>query len=115
MAIAGASRYLNSAVLANSRGEAPSLPSVLGTGPDATGLLDVGRKDTGVGLSGNGRALNNQLISQTAAGFNQIFSLNGVEFGTTETLQQKILAIRATLPESSLSSELRGDELDTIA
>ena len=110
--VAGSSRYLNNATLANQRGQVVSAPNVLGSGTSATGLLDSGRRDTGIGLSGSSRAINNQLISQSASGFNQLFSLNGVEFGTSETLQQKILAIRASLPESSLDRNLRGDAVD---
>lgn len=104
MAVAGASRFLNSATLANVRGQAPSSPTLLGAGGSTQSLLDTGRNinSSGIGLSGSARAVNSQLISQSASGFNQIFSLNGVEFGTNETLQQKILAIRASLPESSL-------------
>lgn len=110
MAVAGASRYLNSATLANSQGIAPSTPNVLGTGGSTTSLLNVGRRDTGIGLSGSARAANEQLIEQSRSGFNQIFSLNGVEFGTTETLAQQIKAIRASLPESALARGILEDQ-----
>lgn len=103
MAVAGASRYYNASTLANAKGVAPSTPSVLGTGGSTQSLLDSGRINTGVGLSGSARAVNSQLIAQSQSGFNQIFSLNGVEFGTNETLAQKILAIRAGIPDSSLA------------
>jgi hypothetical protein len=105
MAVAGASRYLNSATLANIQGSAVSTPTLLGTGGSTQGLLDTGRSinSSGLGISGGARAVNSSLISQSASGFNKIFSLNGVEFGTNETLQQQILAIRASVPESSLA------------
>ncbi len=105
MAVAGASRFLNSATLANVRGIAPSTPNLLGTGGSTQNLLDTGRNinSSGIGISGSARAVNSQLIAQSQSGFNQIFSLNGVEFGTNETLQQQILSIRASLPESSLA------------
>jgi hypothetical protein len=113
MAVAGASRFLNSATLANTRGLSPaSTPNLLGSGGSTTSLLDTGRNinSSGIGLSGSARAVNSQLISQSQSGFNQIFSLNGVEFGTTETLQQQILAIRASLPESSLGRGVLEDQ-----
>lgn len=112
MAVAGASRYLNQATLANTQGGTTSTPTLLGNGGSTQGLLDTGRNinSSGVGLSGSARAVNSQLISQSAAGFNQVFSLNGVEFGTNETLQQKILAIRASVPEGSLARGLIEDE-----
>ncbi|HPD83547.1 MAG: hypothetical protein R3D88_07920 [Alphaproteobacteria bacterium] len=109
-AVAGSSRYANAATLANARGIAPSTPNVLGTGGSTVSLLDAGRRDTGVGLSGRARAVTNQLISQSRSGFNQLFSLNGVEFGSTETLSQKIKAIRASLPESALSRGVLEDQ-----
>lgn len=111
--IAGASRYLNSATLANTQGGGVvSTPNLLGTGGSTQGLLDTGRgiSSSGIGLSSSARSVNSSLISQSASGFNQIFSLNGVEFGTNETLQQKILAIRAGMPESSLARGLVADE-----
>ena len=112
MAVAGASRFLNASTLANVRGISPSTPNVLGTGGNTQSLLDTGRNinSSGVGLSGSARAVNSQLIAQSQSGFNQLFSLNGVEFGTVETLQQKILAIRASLPESSLARGVLEDE-----
>lgn len=113
--VPGSSRYYASATLANQRGSVVSAPNVLGNGTSATGLLEGGRQNTGIGLSGSSRAINSQLISQSAAGFNQIFSLNGVEFGNNETLVQKIMAIRASLPESSLAESVRGEEFDTEA
>lgn len=111
MTVAGSSRFLNAATLANTRGAAPSTPTLLGTGGSTQSLLDTGRNinSSGVGLSGSARAVNSQLISQSASGFNQIFSLNGVEFGTNETLAQQINAIRASLPESSLARGLLED------
>jgi hypothetical protein len=110
--IPGASRFINSATLANSRGIAPSTPNVLGTGGSTQSLLDTGRgiNSSGLGLSGGARAVNSQLISSSNAGFNKLFSLNGVEFGTNETLAQKILAIRASVPESRLARGVGLDE-----
>lgn len=112
MAVAGASRYLNSATLANAKGVAPTASNILGVGGSTQSLLDTGRgiNSSGLGISGGARAVNSQLIAQSASGFNKIFSLNGVEFGTNETLAQKIKAIRASLPESSLGRGVVTDE-----
>lgn len=113
MSVAGASRFLNSATLANLSGSVVSTPNILGSGgTSTTSLLDTGRgiNSSGLGLSANARATNQQLISQSQSGFNQLFSLNGVEFGTNETLQQQILAIRASVPESSLARGLVEDQ-----
>ena len=113
--VQGASRYLNTATLTNLRGTPAVQSTVLGEGSGTAGLLDAARVDTGIGLSQNARALTRQFLDQSASGFNTIFSLNSVEFGTTETLQQKILALRAGVPESQLAPSLRGDVVDEEA
>lgn len=114
--IAGASQYLNAATLANQQGLPPSTNSLLGqAGGSTVSLLDAGRTNTGVGLSANARALTKSFISDSGLNFGKIFSLNGVEFGTSETLQQKILAIRAGIPESGLAPSLRGENVDEEA
>lgn len=112
--VAGASRFYNSAVLANTRGQAPAATTgILGAGGSTVSLLDAGRISFGIGLSARARAQTSAFLNATKTGFNQVFSLsNGVEFGTNETLAQKIKAIRASLPESSLSSRIRGLEVD---
>lgn len=109
MAVAGASRFLNSATLANLSGQAPTASSVLGTG-DTLSLLGAAKNAgsvRGIGLSASSRAQTEAFLSQSASGFNQIFSLSGVEFGTNETLQQAILALRASVPESKLAPSVR--------
>ncbi len=110
--VAGATRYLNAATLANIQGVSPSTPNVLGEG-SAVSLLEAGRTTTsGIGLSANARALNEEFLNTTASTFNSIFSLSAAELATPETLQQKILAIRATIPESQLAPSLRGENVD---
>lgn len=115
--VAGSSRYYNTATLANQRGYAPAAQNILGVGGNTQGLLDVGRgiNSSGLGISGSARAVNSQLISQSRSGFNQIFSLNGVEFGNDATLKQQILAIRAGIPDSRLGPSTIGTELDEEA
>lgn len=118
MSIAGATRFLNAATLANLQGRAAVSPTILGESSGTLGLLSVGRGiagNNGIGLSASSRALTNQFLSQSQSGFNTIFSLNNVEFGTPETLSQKILAIRASLPESAIAESLRGQDVDVEA
>lgn len=120
--VAGASRYYIAASYTNQQGSGVSsaAPNILGADPEngalnPGGLLDVGRGitgDNGVGLTSSARSVNSSLISRSRTGFNQVFSLNGVEFGTIETLVQKIAAIRATIPESRLGESVRGDLFD---
>ncbi|MEM6780987.1 MAG: hypothetical protein AAF569_03900 [Pseudomonadota bacterium] len=115
--VPGASRFLNAATLANQQGLSPSTTSLLSnTATSATSLLDAGRiNNNGIGLSASARAQTRQFLDATATGFNQIFSLNGVEFGTNESLQQKILALRASVPESKIAEDLRPIEVEADA
>lgn len=111
--VAGASRYLAAATLANVRGISPSTPTVLGDSGSAVSLLEAGRNSAnGIGLSARARALNDQFLSSTASSFNSIFSLSAAELSTEATIAQKILAIRASIPESQLAPSLRGDNLN---
>lgn len=115
--VAGTSRYINAATLANKNGTAaqqPSLISDMGT----VDILDIGRSlygNNGIGLSANARALNKQFLDQTASGFNTVFSLSTSGMGTPETMKQTILALRARLPESQIAESLRGDQVDEKA
>ena len=101
---------MNSATLSNLQGFAGTSTTFLA---EANGfdLLSVGRRinRNNVGISPEARARNQQIRDQSASSFNQIFSLSGVEFGTNETLQQKILAIRAGLPETAVRRDLFED------
>lgn len=106
--IPGASQYLNASTLANSQGVAAAQSNVLAESGVAD-VLEAARVDNGIGLSARSRALTKQFLETSGSGFNQIFSLNGVEFGTDETLQQAILALRAKVPESRLAPSLRED------
>lgn len=110
MAIAGASRYLGAATLANTQGISAQQSTLIGN-IGAVDLLDVARsgsRDNGIGLSGNARALNKSFLSSTADTFNQIFSLGVAATSSIEGLQTQIAALRASLPEGSLSREVRG-------
>lgn len=112
--VAGTSRYINAATLANKQGLAAqqsTLMSAIGT----IDILDIGRQNNGIGLSANARALNKQFLDQTASGFNAVFSLSTASLGTPETMRQTILALRASLPDSQIAESLRGDAVDETA
>ena len=103
--IPGASQFLGAATLANKNGTPAAQATVLGEG-SATSLLDVGRAlaPGGVGLSQNARQLNSQFIESSKTQFNALFSLGIGATASVEGLQQQILAIRASLPESKVHS-----------
>jgi len=112
MGVAGASRFLGAATLANTRGISAQSPTLLSGGSTSpTGLLDVGRgiSNGGFGLSASARALNNAFFNRTSE-VNGLFSLAAGPDATVEAAQQQILALRAGLPESQLSRSVRGDE-----
>lgn len=103
--IAGASQYLNAATLSNLRGTAGTSPTLLGSsGTSATSLLDAARVDTGVGLSSRARALNKQFLSSTGSNYNSLFSSTNSAYLSVEQLQQQVLALRSSLPDSAISS-----------
>lgn len=111
MGVAGASRFTNAATLANTRGISAQQPTLLGSSSNPTSLLDAGRgvASSGLGLSSNARALNNQFLSNTAD-INTLFSLGAGTDATVESAQQQILALRAGLSDSQLAPSLRSDD-----
>ncbi len=110
--IAGASGFLNSATLANTRGIAAGQTSLLDGGFSAPDLLEVGRRinRNSVGLSGNARAVNKRFLESSASNFNAIFSLNVGTTSSVEALQQGILALRSGLSENQIARSLRQDD-----
>ena len=110
--ISGASGFVNAATLANSRGQTPATNNVLLSGGSTADLLEAGRRNgaPGIGLSSRARALTKQLLNNTAGLGNALLS-SAAESNTTENLQTQILAIRSSLPESSLSRGLTGEEV----
>lgn len=113
--VAGASRYLSASTLANVRGLSPTTPSILGDGGmGGASILDGAyRPSNGIGLSARARALTNSYISSATSSLNSILSLGTSEMGSTETMRQAILALRASMPESQLSRTVRGENVDT--
>jgi len=102
--IPGASQFLGASTLANLRGTPAQQSNVLGEG-SATSLLDVGRSlaTPGVGLSASARQLNSQFIESSKTQFNALFSLGIGQTSSIEGLQQQILALRSSLPDSKIS------------
>ncbi len=112
--VAGASRYLNSAILANSKGQSPSTPSILDGGNNlGNNILAIGRNiagNNGVGLSTNARLQTEKFLSETKSGFNAVFGMSTIKMSSIETMQQQIMAIRAKLPQSQIAENLRGSD-----
>ncbi len=116
--IAGASQFLNASKLANVQGLSAQTPSLLGSGTDTASLLDSGRGifgNNGIGLKSSARAINSAFISQTQGLANSLLSLAAGSDATVEGAQQKILALRASLPESSISRTVTGENIDVEA
>ncbi len=114
--IAGASRFLSAATLANTQGVAAQAPTLLGES-DTASLLDAGRGvsagNNGIGLSSSARAVNNSFLNRTAD-INALLSLAVGADATIEGMQQQILALRSTLPSSAVHSSVffDADEVD---
>lgn len=116
MSIPGASLYRNAAVLSNTRGLSPSTTSLL-SGASAAALLNQSRNlfsIKGIGASASSRALTESFLNRTND-INQMFSLGLGADATTEGMRQQILALRATLPVSSLHSSVTKIEEDNGA
>lgn len=97
--IPGASRFLNSAVLANTQGRAAQTTNLIGS-LGTVDLLDVARSslgNNGVGLSNRARALNKQFLQSTSANFNSVFSNTTLAYTSVEDLRTQVLAVRAKL------------------
>lgn len=87
---------------------------VLG-GQDLLSVARAIKRDNGVGLSGSSRARISQYLQSTSSGFNSLLSL-GIGAGSTiEGLQQQILALRSSLPDSQITPSLRGQTFDSEA
>ena len=117
--VSGASQYLSASTLANTKGKAPSIPTLLSQSTDVASILDAGRNAMsvpGIGISSNSRALTNQFLSRSAD-INSLFSYGLGADATIEGMQQQILAIRSTLPISQLHESVLnlGELLDTEA
>lgn len=111
MAVAGASRFLGAATLANVRGLPAQQSTLLGQGGiGAVSLLDVGRTSlttNGIGLSASARALNNQQLNASVSTINTLFSLTGGADGNVDGNQTIIQGLRASLPASAIREDLR--------
>lgn len=102
--VSGASQYLNAAILANTKGQSPSIPTLLSQSTDTASILDDARSSMsipGIGLSATSRSLTRSFLNRSAD-INALFSLGAGSDATIEGMQQQILALRATLPLSEL-------------
>lgn len=93
------------------------MPSILDGGSgNALSILGAARQFyKGIGLSKNARQMNDQYLSQSKSGLNAILSLNVSVNASIEAVQQKIKAIRASLPQSQLLESLRDDNGNAAA
>ncbi len=118
MRIPGATQFANAASLANTRGVAPSAPTLLSQNESTASLLEQGRnalRVPGYGISSSARALNSQYLSQSTSLGNQILSLSVGADATLEGARQQILALRARMSDDRLAPFLRGGEVDKEA
>ncbi|MCE7886046.1 MAG: hypothetical protein DYH13_00880 [Alphaproteobacteria bacterium PRO2] len=87
------------------------MPSILdGSSGTALSILDAARTSyRGIGLSQRARALTSSYLDQSVNGLNTILSLNVAGNASIESVQMKIKAIRASVPQSQLLESLRED------
>lgn len=90
------------------------MPSILDGGSgNALSLLNAARTSyRGIGLSSRARAMTSSYLDQSTSGLNTILSLNVSVNASIESVQQKIKAIRASLPQSQLLESLRDENAD---
>ncbi len=124
--VAGASRYLNQAILAQKTGASFSAGNVLSASVSSS-LLDAGRGNAvrGIGLSARARAMTTSLLNSNESNINQMFSLTGGASATVDAAKIQIAGLRATVAASrdvltqddgSISSnKLVGNKVDTSA
>ncbi len=111
MGVPGASRYLNSSILANTQGIAAVQTNIISDLGDIS-LLDIGRANTvkGIGLSRQARLMNRQFLESSATQFNALFSLGLGPDATIEGAQQQILALRSKLSVNQVARSLVQDD-----
>ncbi len=102
MGIAGASRFLNSSILANTQGLAAQTNSVLNEAAGGISLLDAGRRinRSGLGISVESRQRIDRLIEGNSSTFNTLFSLSGGGSSTVEASLAQIAALQSSTPVS---------------
>ncbi len=90
------------------------MPSILDGGSgNALSILGAARQFyRGIGLSQRAHQLTSTYLDQSVSGLNTILSLNVSVNASIEAVQQKIKAIRASLPQSQLLESLRDENID---
>lgn len=111
MSVVGASQFLGSATLANTRGIAAQSSGLFDN--ISNSLLDAGRRinRNGFGLSSGARA-NLKRLQDSAAEFNALFSLSGGGASDVNSAQTQILALRSQTPTDQLARSLVDIDLD---
>lgn len=106
VSVAGASRYLNSATLANTQGISPIDNSGI-IGRTGASLLDAGRRvnRSGIGLSSSSRQLTEQFLSRSSD-VNSLFTLGAGASLSIEGLKTQIKALRSKLPASQINPDV---------
>lgn len=105
MAIAGASRFIGAATLANTQGRAAVQSQVLGGG-SALNLVDAAkafRVKGSPGLSASARQVNARFLNATGGGAISLFGLTSGSSLSTSDLAAQIKAKRSSLPQSQIS------------
>ncbi len=105
MAVAGASRFYQSALLANTQGR-PAVASTTLGGSSAQSLVDAAkafRVKGSPGLSASARQVNARFLSATGGSGVQLFGLTSGSSQSTADLAAKIKALRSSLPASKIS------------
>ena len=81
----------------------------------ADSFLALGKRFSapGIGVSARARQMNQQFLAQSASTGNKLLSLTVGSSASIEGLQKQVAALRAKLPASALSSEVRAQFYDT--
>lgn len=109
MAVAGASRFIGAATLANTQGRPAAQSSVLGGG-SAQSLVDAAkafRVEGSPGLSASARQGINSFLNATGGSSGSLFGLTTGSALSTADLATQINALRSSLPESQISDTVK--------
>lgn len=112
--IAGASQYVNQAILATRQGSSYAAPDVLSESGLGGDLLSIGRANSvpGIGISNYARAMNDAALKKSNQVYNGLFSATGAATASVDAAKTQINALRSRLPESQIAESLRGKTID---
>ncbi len=120
MRVPGASQFLNSSILANSRGLAAQTNSVLSEALGSLSLLDSGKRinRSGIGISNEARQRTRQFLDSNKTNINELFSFSGGASASVENALIQIRALQSTVKLSRTSDavqQARGSVVDENA